>query len=83
MLLQTGAEEFSLLTGDGRRRRVVLSHDIRRGLGSLGTPPIAVAREIVRFLVERDALPNADEFSLGAVAGQFPEFVEELRGRLS
>ena len=83
MLLQTGPEEFQLLTGDGRRRVLLLAHHTRRGLGATGTPPLAVAEAIVDFLVERDALPDTPEIPLGAVAGRFPEFVEEVRARLS
>ena len=82
-LLQTGPEEFQLLTGDGRRRRLLLAHHTRRGLGVSGTPPLAVAEAIVDFLLERDALPGTPEIALGVVAGQFPEFVEEVRARLA
>lgn len=82
-MLQTGPEEFQLLTGDGRRRVLLLTHHIRRGLGTTGTPPLAVAEAIVDFLLERDALPDTSEIPLGAVAGRFPEFVEEVRARLS
>jgi hypothetical protein len=81
-LLQTGPETFRVLLGDGRERTVTLPHHTRRGLGLHGVPPLTVAREIVRFLLERgDDLP--DQASLGAVAGRHVGFVDELRGRLT
>lgn len=83
MLLQTGPETFRVLLGGGRELIATLAHDTRRGLGAQGTPPLAVATEIVRFLRERDALPDSGEVSLGAAGGRHPEFVDELRARLS
>jgi hypothetical protein len=81
VLLQTGPETFEVL-GVGRDPvSATLSHTTRRGLGLHGVPPLTVATEIVRFLLERDGLP-AGEVALGAAAGRYPEFVEELRHRL-
>jgi hypothetical protein len=81
-LLQTGPESFQVLLGGGRIVEATLPHHTRRGLGLHGVPPLAVATEIVRFLLERDAL-DGDRIALGAAAGRHPEFVEELRSRLS
>lgn len=82
MLLQTGPETFEVHTGGRPPVRVTLPHHTRRGLGLHGVPPLAVATEIVRFLLERDGLPDGD-VTLGAAAGRYPEFVDELRSRLA
>jgi hypothetical protein len=83
VLLQTDPETFRVLCGDGRELTATLAHHTRRGLGLHGVPPLEVATQIVAFLVERDALPSDGEVALGAAAGRFPEFVDELRARLS
>jgi hypothetical protein len=80
-LLQTGPETFRVLLGGGREIVAELPHHTRRGLGLTGVPPLMVAAEIVRFLDERDALVGPT-VSLGAAAGRFPEFVEEITARL-
>jgi len=84
VVLQTGPETFQVLLGGGRRLDAVLAHHTRRGLGLHGVPPVQVATEIVRFLLERDGLPDdaVEAVSLAAAAGRYPEFVEELRSRL-
>ncbi|MFA9432796.1 hypothetical protein [Egicoccus sp. AB-alg2] len=84
VVLQTGPETFQVLLGGGRRLDAVLAHHTRRGLGLHGVPPVQVATEIVRFLLERDGLPEPGErpVVLAAAAGRYPEFVEEVRGRL-
>lgn len=84
-VLQTGPETFRILLGGGRTITATLAHHTRRGLGLTGVPPLTVANEVVAFLGERDAFAGAadgDELSLGAAAGHYPEFVDELRGRL-
>jgi hypothetical protein len=81
VLLQTGPETFEVFASGRDRVTVTLSHATRRGLGLHGVPPLTVATEIVRFLVERDGLPHG-EVALGPAAGRHPEFVEELRHRL-
>lgn len=80
-LLQTGPETFRVLLGGGHEIIAELPHHTRRGLGLTGVPPLIVAAEIVRFLDERDALAGPT-ISLGAAAGRFPEFVEEISARL-
>ncbi len=80
-LLQTGPETFRILLGGGHQIEAVLEHHTRRGLGLTGIPPLIVAAEIVRFLEERDAL-TGPQLALGAAAGRFPEFVEEITARL-
>jgi len=82
VLLQTGPETFDVLLGGGVRLEVTLAHHTRRGLGLHGVPPLQVATELVRFLLEHDALPSSGPVSLGAVAGGVPGFVDELRARL-
>ena len=82
VLLQTGPETFQVLLGDGRTLAAVLPHHTRRGLGLTGVPPLTVATEMVNFLLERGGI-EGDEVSLGAAAGRYPEFVEELRSRLT
>jgi hypothetical protein len=82
VLLQTDPETFRVLRGDGRELTATLAHHTRRGLGLHGVPPLEVATQIVLFLDERDALPSDGEVVLGAAAGRFPEFVDELRARL-
>jgi hypothetical protein len=82
VLLQTGPETFEVHTGSGPPVPVTLPHHTRRGLGLHGVPPLAVATEIVRFLLERDGLPTGP-VALGAAAGRYPEFVDELRSRLA
>ena len=82
MLLQTGPETFRVMLGGGRQVEVTLAHHTRRGLGLTGTPPLTVATEIVRFLLERDGL-HGDRVCLGSAAGRYPGFFDELRSRLS
>jgi hypothetical protein len=81
-LLQTGPETFQVLLGEGRTVAAHLPHHTRRGLGLQGVPPLTVATEIVAFLLERGGI-EGDEVALGAAAGRYPEFVDELRSRLS
>jgi hypothetical protein len=81
VLLQTGPETFEVRRAGAGVVTATLSHATRRGLGLHGVPPLAVATEIVRFLLERDGLPEG-ELALGPAAGRYPEFVEELRHRL-
>jgi hypothetical protein len=88
VLLQTGPETFEVRVAGRAPLRAELAHHTRRGLGLHGVPPLTVATEIVRFLLERDALPTPDgtaedPVSLGARAGRFPGFVDELRSRLA
>lgn len=91
ILQQTGPEDFVLLRGDGRQRRLQLAHHTRRGLGLLGVPPLQVATEAVRILQERGAPLDAERaggapdavLDLGAAVGQDPAGFEELRMRLS
>jgi hypothetical protein len=82
VLLQTGPETFDVHTGVGPPVPVTLPHHTRQGLGLHGVPPLTVATEIVRFLLERDGLPTGP-VALGAAAGRYPEFVDELRSRLA
>ncbi len=83
-LLQTGPEEFDVLLGDGRRRRVTLAHDTRRDLGLTGVPPLHVATEAVRIILERGESLEADggPVDLGPALGRDPVGFEELRVRL-
>jgi hypothetical protein len=81
-LLQTGPETFRVLLADGRQPTVTLPHDARRALGLHGVAPLAVASEIVSFLLERGEELD-DEVSLAASAGRHVGFVEEMRSRLS
>ncbi len=85
VLLQTGPETFQVMLGHGRRVAARLAHHTRRGLGLQGVPPLTVATEIVAFLLERETIDTeqGDELELGAAAGRYPEFVDELRSRLS
>jgi hypothetical protein len=89
-LLQTGPETFRVLFGDGITVEARLSHEARRELGMTGVPPLTVATEIVRFLVEQGALPPegagaqpAGELPLVGAGARHPGFIEELRSRLS
>ncbi len=84
ILLQTGPEEFDVLLGDGRRRSVTLRHDTRRDLGLSGVPPLHVATEAVRILLERGDDLDADggAMDLGPALGRDPVGFEELRVRL-
>ena len=82
VLLQTGPETFRVLLGDGRTILAELPHHLRRGLGLTGVPPLTVATELVDFLLEQDGI-DGDEVSLGAAAGRYPGFVDELRSRLA
>jgi hypothetical protein len=82
MVLQTGPETFRVL-GAGRDLTATLAHHTRRGLGLHGVPPVQVATEIARFLLERDALPaEGEDVALASVAGSFEGFVDEVRSRL-
>lgn len=81
LLLQTGPETFELHRPARPAQSLRLRHRTRRGLGLAGVAPHTVARELLVFLEERGATP-AQDADLGAVAGRFPEFVDELRSRL-
>jgi hypothetical protein len=80
-VLQTGPETFTVLFGGGRTVRAHLAHETRRGLGLTGVPPLTVAIEIVRFLLEHGE-DLEGEVALGSAAGRHLGFVEELRSRL-
>jgi hypothetical protein len=83
VVLQTGPETFRVL-GRGRDLTATLPHHTRRGLGAHGVPPVQVATELARFLLERGALPDGQgPISLAAEAGRHPGFVDELRSRLA
>jgi hypothetical protein len=76
-------ERFTVLLGDGRVVTATLPHAARRGLGLHGTPPVAVATELVGLVLEHDRWPESDdEVLLLPVAGGIPGFVDELRARL-
>jgi hypothetical protein len=80
-LLQTGPETFEVRCPGRAPITASLAHHTRRGLGLQGVPPLTVATELVRFLLERDDLPEG-EVALGPAAGRYPEVVDELRSRL-
>jgi hypothetical protein len=86
VVMQLGAEEFRVVVAgaDGKRDfAVTVPHHARRGLGLHGVPPASVVEESFRFLLERK--PAADispAFVLSSIAGEFPEYPEEIRGRL-
>jgi hypothetical protein len=92
VVLQTGPETFRIL-GGGRDLTATVAHHTRRGLGLHGVPPVQVATELARFLLERGALPAASPdgagrsvdgpVELAALAGRHPGFVDELRSRLA
>jgi hypothetical protein len=83
-LIQTGPDSFDLLLGDGRVRVLRLAHHTRRGLGLTGTPPLQVATEVVRILLERgETFDGDDPLELGPALGRDPAGFEELRVRLS
>jgi len=83
-LIQTGPDTFDLLLGDGRVRMLHLAHHTRRGLGLTGIPPLQVATEVVRILLERGApLDGEGPLDLGPALGRDPAGFEELRVRLA
>ena len=83
-LVQTGPDTFDLLLGDGRVRALRLAHHTRRGLGLTGIPPLQVATEMVRILLERGAPLDGDgPLDLGPALGRDPAGFEELRVRLA
>ena len=83
-LVQTGPETFELLLGDGDRRALTLAHHTRRGLGLTGVPPLHVATEAVRILLDRGEVLHGDgELDLGPALGRDPSGFEELRVRLA
>lgn len=90
VVLQTGPETFRVLLGGGRELQATLRHTTRRGLGAHGVPPVVVATEVVRFLLEHgdlraggnEAAGGSQTLELGAAAGRHPGFVDELRSRL-
>jgi hypothetical protein len=93
VVLQTGPETFRIL-GDGRDLTATVAHHTRRGLGLHGVPPVQVATELARFLLERGALPDGGAAGTGraggdrpvelaALAGRHAGFVDELRSRLA
>lgn len=80
-LIQTGPETYRLHLSTQPARSVVLTHHTRQGLGVPGLAPHTIATEVVRFLLEHDHVPE-EGADLGAEAGRYPGFVEELRSRL-
>lgn len=83
-LLQTGPERFELLLGDGHRRVLTLAHHTRRGLDLTGVPPLQVATEAVRILLDRgEPLHGDGVLDLGPALGRDPLAFEELRVRLA
>ncbi len=83
-LIQTGPDTFDLLLGDARVRELRLAHHTRRGLGLAGIPPLQVATEAVRILLERgEALDGDEPLDLGPALGRDPVGFEELRVRLA
>lgn len=92
LVLQVDAERFEIhvrrvtprARGDGEVAFIGhLAVDARRGLGLEGTPPVALATELVRFLAERHRVPDGGEIDLVAAAAVEPGFVDELRARLA
>lgn len=82
-LLQLDPETFRVVVDDGVPRTCRLAHHTRRGLGLTGIPPLTVATELVRFLVEHGAVPADTHFDLGAAAGRVPGFVDEIAARFA
>lgn len=83
-LIQTGPDTFDLLLGDGQVRTLRLAHHTRRGLGLSGIPPLQVATEAVRILLERGVSLDGDgPLELGPALGRDPVAFEELRVRLA
>jgi hypothetical protein len=82
-VLQTGAETFRVLLGDGEVVEAILATTTRRALAP-GRPPLQVAQEIVRLGLETGSWPAGVDgpVDLGQVAGGTPTGVEELRHRL-
>ena len=83
VLLQTGPDSFEVRVTGYPPVQAVLQPHTRQGLGGSSVPPVVVATEIVRFLLEHDAWPPTVQESLGAAVGRIPGFVDELQGRLA
>lgn len=83
VLATADPERFTVLLGDGRVASATLPHATRRGLGLHGTPPVALATELVGLVLEHGRWPESDdEVLLAPLAGTIPGFVDELRARL-
>jgi hypothetical protein len=86
VVLQLGPDRFRVLvagTGGRSEHEVRLPQHARQGLGLRGVPPVQVVEESFRFLLERKEpadIPAA--FVLPTIAGEFPEYPEEIRMRL-
>lgn len=80
-LIQTDPETYRVHLVGLPARTVRLSHRTRQGLGPAGVAPHTIATEVVRFLLERGHVP-AEGADVGAEAGRYPGFVDELRSRL-
>lgn len=85
VVMQLGPEEFRVIVTDAGAKHdltVQLPRHARQGLGLHGVPPVAVVEESIRFLLEREepaAIP--ERFVLPTIAGRYPEYPEEIRGR--
>ena len=85
IVMQLGPEEFRVIVTDAGAKQehtVTLPRHARDGLGLRGVPPAALVEESFRFLLERkepDDIPAS--FVLPTIAGEFPEYPEEIRGR--
>lgn len=85
IVMQLGPEEFRVIVTDAGAKTdhtVTLPRHARDGLGLRSVPPVSLVEESFRFLLERKEpgdIPTA--FVLPTIAGEHPEYPEEIRGR--
>ena len=78
-----GAREFEVVVGGDSTHRVTVPEDLTAELGLQEDDLEGVVRESFLFLLEREPASSIlSEFSLDVIPNYFPEYREELPGRL-
>ena len=82
-----GSGEFGVQVREGETEtshRVTVPEDLLDDLGIPDVEPEEVVRESFAFLLEREPASSImREFALSEVSKYFPEYLDELRSRLS
>ena len=85
IVMQLGPEEFRVIVTDAGAKHehtVTLPRHAREGLGLRRVPPVSLVEESFRLLLEsKEPAEIPASFVLPTIAGEFPEYPEEIRGR--
>ncbi len=81
---QTGPGAYRVATAEGTDHEVTVPPDLVEEIGVEDLDETRLVRESFLFLLEREpATSILREFSLDVIGRYFPEYVEEIRRRLS